>query len=366
MKNYNTIQKIIQEVISEKEINEIVKMCGYEDTGRKLTVFHNFQYLLGAAIMEVESYRELSCLKDLLGLPEVNYSTFSKRAAVIPYEIYAEVCRRILSRLNRQKRRTLNKKFGRVLSVIDSTRIIEKDDRFEWAMYKEGKSGVKFHVSYQPDTGMPTMVHPTEINTGDSTMLEKHYDREVCLLADRGYINVKKMCEMDEMGQEFALRLRNDMKLNKSIPFPTLFPDDNEGYTDVLCCIGNDHSIPAQYRKHQFRVVSFSGAEEEVHICTNIMDLSAKDIADLYRLRWKIETFFRELKQNFTIKKMFGSTKNAVYSQGLIAFIAYAFLFECYSSRVIFPRKSGTQYSFLHFLRSLRHFCRNFAFLNDL
>lgn len=365
--DYNTIQKIIQEVISEKEINEIVKMCGYEDTGRKLTVYHNFQYLFGGAIMEVESYRELSCLKNILGLPEIHYSTFSKKAAVIPYEIYAEVCRRVLSRLNRRKRRTLNRKFGRVLSIIDSTRIIEKDNRFQWAMYKEGQSGVKFHVSYQPDTGMPTMVIPTEINIGDSTMLEKHWDRNVCILADRGYINVQKMCRMDEMGQEFAMRLRNDMKLNNSRPFPNLFPDDSNGYTDVLCNIGNDRSIPAHCRKHQFRVVSFSDTKgEEVRICTNIMDLSAKEIAALYKLRWKIETFFKELKQNFTIKKMFGSSKNAVFSQGIIAFIAYAVLFECYSAQGISPNKTGSHFSFLFFLRSLRYFCLDSAFFNFL
>jgi len=359
MNDYSTIQRIIQEVISEKEVREITEMCGYKDTGRKLTVYHFFQYLLGAAIMEVSSYRELCCLKNLLGLPEINYSTFSKKAAEIPFEIYAEVCRRVLSRLNRQKRRALNPQFQRILSVVDSTRIIEKDNRFQWAMYREDQSGVKFHVSFQPDTGMPTMVIPTEINTGDSTMLEKHYDREVCLLADRGYLNVAKMCLMDETGQEFAIRIRNDMKLNKCIPFPNLFPEESKEYTDVLCCIGNDHSIPAHCRKHQFRVVSFQDTKGEgVRICTNIQDLSGREIAALYKLRWKIETFFRELKQNFTIKKMFGSSKNAVFSQGLIAFIAYAFLYDCYTSKkVIFSEKTCRYYTFLHFLRSLRYFC---------
>lgn len=358
MKHNNTFQKIIQEVISEKEVENITKMYGFEDTGRKLTVYNNFKYFLGGAILKVKSYRELAFLPEILGLPKVNYSTFSKKAAAIPYKIYEEICKRVLSRLNREKRRVLNNSFDRVLSVIDSTRIIEKNDRFQWALYKEGASGVKFHVSFRPDTGMPTMAVPTEINVGDSTMLEKHCDREACILADRGYLNVKKLCQMDETGQEFAIRIRNTVRLKNAVPFPALQGENCEKYTDVLCTLCNDRDIPACCRRHQFRVVSFFDDKgKEVRICTNITDLSAKEIADLYRLRWTIEVFFKTLKQNFAIKRMFGTSRNAVFSQGLIAIIAYAVLFDCYSAEKIFADKSGKKYVFLEFLRSLIFEC---------
>lgn len=345
MKNNTTIQKILQEVIEEKEIKKLGEKYGYEEVGRKLTAYGLMQYYMGSSILKIKSYRELAETSETLGLRKVDYSELSKKAKEVPYEIFLEACEEIFAKSNREKRRKLTKEYNRVISAIDSTRIVAKNGKYDWAMYKEGQSGIKIHVSYMPETKMPLKIVPTEINVQDMERIQDFYDRGMCLVADRGYINVRKMCEMDYVGQEFVIRIRNDMNILNKIPFD--LPHDSSKYEDCLCTVSNDRAIKAQYRHHQFRTVSFLGDNgQKVVLCTNIVDLTANEIAELYRLRWSIESFFKLMKQFLSLSKIFGSSRNAAFSQAFIAFIVYIFLFTLFSFNPLFP-------SFISFLRAI-------------
>jgi hypothetical protein len=292
-----------------------------------------------------------------LGLIKVDYSELSKKAKEVPYEIYLDLCREIFGKFNREKRRKLTKEYNKVIAAIDSTRVVSTHGKFDWAMYKEGQSGIKLHVSYMPETKMPLKIVPTGINVQEVERVEEFYDRNTCLVADRGYINVKKMCEMDYVGQEFVIRIRNDMNILNKIPFD--LPHDSGIYQDYLCTIANDRAIKAVYRHHQFRTVSFIGANgEKVVLCTNIVDLTADEIAELYRLRWAIESFFKFMKQFLSLINIFGSSKNAAFSQVIIAFILYIFLFQLFTFNPRFP-------SFIAFLRAIIY-NSPFALLNKL
>lgn len=56
---------------------------------------------------------------------------------------------------------------------------------------------------------------------------------------------------------------------------------------------------------------------------TNRFDLDTRTICDLYKARWKVELFFKTLKQNLKIKKFLGTTAHAVKAQIWVALIAY-------------------------------------------
>jgi hypothetical protein len=336
----------MQEVIKEKEINEIGKKYNYKEVGRKLTAYGLLQYYMGSSLLQIKSYRELASAHATLGLRKVDYSELSRKAKEVPYEIYLELCGRIFSKCNRTKRRKLTKEYNKVTAAIDSTRVVAKNGKFDWAMYKEGQSGIKLHVSYMPETKMPLKIVPAEINVQDVERIEEFYDRNICLAADRGYINVKKMCEMDEVGQEFVIRIRNDMNILNRIPFD--LPHDSGKYEDYLCTVSNDRAIKIQYRRRQFRTVSFIGCDgKKVVLCTNIMELTAEEIAGLYRLRWSVESFFKFMKQFLSLNHIFGSSKNAAFSQVIIAFIVYISLFTLFS--LFYPHFN----SFIAFFRAV-------------
>jgi len=79
---------------------------------------------------------------------------------------------------------------------------------------------------------------------------------------------------------------------------------------------------------HDLRLVSSWNETEgkEVDILTNNMDWSAQEVGDIYRSRWKIETFFKGLKQNLQVKTFIGTSDNAVKSQIYIALLAYVIM----------------------------------------
>jgi len=357
MKNNTTIQKILQEVKKEEEVKNLGEKYGYKEVGRKLTAYGLMQYYMGSSMLKATSFRELAETNEKLGLRKVDYSELSKKAKEVPYEIYLDLCKEIFAKRNREKRRTLTKDYNKIIEAVDSTRIIAKNGKYDWAMYKEGQSGIKIHVSYMPETKMPLKITPTEINVQDMTRIQDFYDRNMCLVADRGYIDVKKMCEMDNVGQEFVIRIRNNMNILNKIPFD--LPHDSDKYEDYLCTVSNDRAIKVVYRRHQFRTVSFMGDnEQKVVLCTNIVDLTADEIADLYRLRWSIESFFKLMKQFLSLGNIFGSSRNAAFSQAIIAFIIYIILYSLYVSLPQFR-------SFLSFLRVVKYDSSDIA-LNKL
>lgn len=160
-----------------------------------------------------------------------------------------------------------------------------------------------------------------------------------------GVLNVAKFCHLDYAGQDFVIRIPEKVKLGNPVPHD--FTRDSR-YADIICSLGTDRAIPAKYRKRQFRVISFVGNNgKTITLCTNIYSLTADEIADLYRMRWQIEVFFKTLKQNFALKKIFGFTINAVFTQVIVNFLAYIVLFSAFS-------RNSFNFSFLSFLRFIR------------
>jgi IS4 transposase len=79
--------------------------------------------------------------------------------------------------------------------------------------------------------------------------------------------------------------------------------------------------------KLRHRVVVFSdNNNHEIRVVTNLMHLSAEQIADTYKARWGIEVFFRWIKQNLNVPVLFGTTKNAVFNQLFAALMTYVVL----------------------------------------
>lgn len=352
MNKNKSFEKILQEIITDEEIERISKKYGYIEKGRKMLVKTLFQYFLLSAFLETKSMRELHKQGSMYGLPAVDYSTISKKAKEVPFMIFIELFYIIFSNCNQQNKRKIRSKCGRILKIIDSTRIIESKSKWDWGFYKEDKSGIKFHVAYLPDSGVPEQIIATPINIGDSTLLDKFDEPDTLLLCDRGYLNIGKMCEFDYKGQEFIIRMREGINQLNCIDFDIAH---STKYSDMLCTLGKDRSIKSEYRNHQFRVINFkTDAGDLVSLCTNIMDLSADEIADLYKRRWEIEVFFKELKQNFTIKTIFGKSQNSAFSQGVIAFICYMILSCLYHSLEYSKAKSSP---FLIFLRDFRYNC---------
>ena len=289
MRNNTTISKIMQEVIKEKEIKELCEKYKYEDKARKAKVSMVLQYQMSGAMEESASYRELEIDGRKNGLEKVDYSTLSKKGKEIPYRIALELLENTMAKANRSKRRKLTKEYSRFVRCFDTTRFVERNSKWKWANHQESCSEIKAHLSYCPETGLPDRFNIGEITVGDTEYLEefcRNGGEADCTLADRGYFSIAKFCHLDDMGQDFIIRIRNNTNLVNPVPYD--FKTDDK-YTDILCTLGKDRNIPKKYKKRQFRIVSFMGANGElVTLCTNIFSMTADEIAKLYRMRWEI------------------------------------------------------------------------------
>lgn len=91
-------------------------------------------------------------------------------------------------------------------------------------------------------------------------------------------------------------------------------------------------TLGSNYCKNKTRntyreILTFDEKEEEFRLLTNIFDMSAEDILQLYRFRWNIETFFKWMKQNLRIKKCIGYNENSVKIQIYTALITYMLIY---------------------------------------
>ena len=361
MKKYTLISSVLEAPKLKEFLELAVKSSDYEDKGRKITAYVLLQYFLLAAIMQLDSYRELSLLGEQFHLPKADYSTLSKKAAEVPYSIALQLCRSVLDSSCRAKRRKLKNQSEMLIKAVDSTRITACAGKWVWAPYMRDSSGLKFHVAYIPKLGLPAQIEVSGIHDGDTAHMTGFQDKTTVLVCDRGYMNVEKFLELDKAGQKFVVRLRNTVQFRNERPTQIAC---EKTYTDTFCTLTKHREVPKEAREREYRVIKFVGANgEDVTLCTNIRDISADTVAGMYKERWNIECFFRTLKQNFTIKKLFGTTANAAYTQGLIAFIAYVLLFNVHERiKLACKMKSDkaleqTYLVFSHFLRNLRLDC---------
>lgn len=148
-------------------------------------------------------------------------------------------------------------------------------------------------------------------------------DKNALNIFDRGYLDYKKFDDYTNNDILFLSRLKNSAKveyINKEIKYI-----DGKEIIDSTVRMGNKTNqmsntlrlLDMPDDKNPYKIIS---------IITNDFEKTAKEISDLYRNRWKIELFFKWIKQHLHVKKFYGFSENAVKSQIMTALITYLLL----------------------------------------
>jgi hypothetical protein len=321
MKQSTTFLNLLQNLLSKEEVQSITKELQYEDTSRKFDTHMLVQYLVTAAFSEWSSFRYGADVAEQHGLPPVHYSTFSKKTSVVPFSVLKRVFQTIVSKCNRAMKRML--KIPKPLLLIDSTTMTVGKERLPWAMYQGSKSGIKLHVAYTPGTDMPFDAVGTRALAHDGPVGEQLVHPDFILVQDRAYAKMKRFDRFQNEGQRFVIRLKETITLHRPKAIKRFPQTDSPVTRDITCQLGNRNTRT----KHRYRVVMFRDANgTEMRVVTNMMHVSAEQIADIYKMRWQIETFFRWIKQHLNVPVLFGTTENAVFNQLYAALIAYLLL----------------------------------------
>ena len=211
--------------------------------------------------------------------------------------------------------------------LLDATTISLCLSLFDWAKYKTAKGAVKMHTLLDFDGNLPAYVNITDGKTTDN---KGAYDipllKGSVIVADRFYNDFSLLNIWDSNGVYFVIRHKENIQY-KVIKENEL-PDNKHQHIlkDEIIELKNKSS-KEKYPKKIRRVAIWDEINNQViELITNQTTWTANTIGELYKSRWDVEIFFRDIKQLLHIKSFIGTSQNAVMIQIWTALITILIL----------------------------------------
>lgn len=211
--------------------------------------------------------------------------------------------------------------------LLDSTTISLCLSLFDWAKYKTHKGAVKMHTLLDYDGNLPAYVNVTDGKTADNKgAYEIPLLSNSVIVADRYYNDFSLLNVWDSNKVFFVIRHKNNIQF-ESVKENDLPEDRNQDILkdEVIQLTGTQSKT--KYSKKLRRVAIWNEENQQtIELITNQMSWTANTISELYKSRWQIEIFFREIKQLLHIKSFIGTSHNAVMIQIWTALITIVML----------------------------------------
>lgn len=352
--NYNDITNFeyLIDLLSEEHISKITeKYKGDENTKSFFTKDH-LRLFMFAEAKAIESLRDMeSAIKHDENLqkivPIVSYSAISRNDSERNPEIFVDIFNLVAEKLLSIPNKFSDgntKDFGTV-KILDSSTVTASLKLFPWANYKSGIGGIKIHTLFDLAHSSPEKIKFTEAEVHDVNVLsEMVTDEGVTYLYDRAYVKYKEADKQTLNGIYFVSRLKSNAVI--TVIEENKITEGSKVLEDTIVVLGNNKT--KMKTKVRIILVVDERTQKEFYIVTNRFDLTADEIGELYKLRWKIELFFKFIKGHMTIKHFYGNSYNAVKTQLFIALTTYCLL-------MIFKLKNNLNCTLLELLRALRH-----------
>jgi hypothetical protein len=228
-------------------------------------------------------------------------------------------------------------RFRRAIHVVDATVIQLVTSCLDWARHKRRKAAAKVHLRLSLRSLLPGFVVVGSARESDLARV-----RQLCaglqpgeiVLFDKGYQWFAHFWELTQRGVFFVTRARDDLrfKVKQRRPRgadPRLLADELVVATGTWV----EGDYPGVLRRVTARV-ELDGEERELVFLTNNLTWSARSVAELYRCRWQIEAFFKQIKQTLQLADFLGHNANAVQWQVWMALLVYVLVrFQAWRGR---------------------------------
>lgn len=272
-----------------------------------------------------ESYKEIEtrlkaepAFQKALGLSSISGSQLSRRINELPTKYTQQLFMRAVSLLQNATKdsKGINEVVG-ALRVIDSTHLKLPPTLCDWAFVSKGWNVVKMHTRIDvvsEDVCFPDMMIPSTGNVSDFECTKPFIEKSNhTYLMDRGYPSKGNLMHWQKEEIKFVARISNSLKV---IPI--------ESYEVTHPAVLKDEKVLFGVSEEPIRLIEFKDEEEKVYrLFTTRWDLSSEQVMDVYRYRWKIETFFRWIKQHTGIIKIWSTKPQGIWNQLYLALTAY-------------------------------------------
>jgi hypothetical protein len=322
----------IMELISYKKFQTLVNRHSGEYKVKDFSCWKQFLCMAFGQLTHRESFSDtIICLKANagkmyhLGIGEVvAKSTLTKANENRSYLIYQELAM-LLIKEAKQLYLTdddLEVSLKGNVFAVDATTIDLCLSTFYWATFRSTKGGIKLHTQIDLKTSIPEFILFSTASVHDVNVLDViPFETNSFYIMDRGYVDYKRLYKIHLCGAFFVTRAKDKMNYRR------LYSRKKDKGTGVIYdqIIKQNNFYASRDYPEKMRRIKFKDAEsgKVLVFLTNNFNLTANEIAQLYKHRWKIELFFKWIKQHLKIKSFWGHSENAVKTQVWIAVAVY-------------------------------------------
>jgi len=298
---------------------------------RSFSCYDQFLCMAFAQLTFRESLRDIECCLGALEEKlyhagfrgQVSRSTLADANENRDWRIYADFAQLLI---HQARTLYLKEDFGVQLNetvyALDSSTIDLCLSLFPWARFRKTKAGIKLHTLLDLRGSIPSFIAITEAKLHDVNILDELTPEPGAIyVMDRGYLDFERLYAFHQAPAFFVIRSKSNTDQRRLYSNPV---DKDSGVRcDQIVVLGGfytNQSYPERLRRIKFYDAK---RDKRLTFLTNQFTLPAATIADLYRCRWQVETFFKWIKQHLRIKAFYGTSENAVKTQIWIAVAVY-------------------------------------------
>ena len=325
--------------LDREKIVEISRKHGGEKYVKSFDGYTHLLTMLYAVIQRFDSLREIetSMTAEVRKLHHVGIGTVPKRSTLSDAnarrsekffeEVYRDLYDSDKDILSSDSRRGGTEEWIKRLRIIDSTTVT----LFSNTIFKgvgrhpktgKKKGGIKVHAVIHANEGVPCDVQFTSAATNDSFMLApSHYKHDEIAAMDRAYINYAKFEELTDRGVIYVTKMKKSLNYEVLVDCMHQNPQGLMEYREQVVVFRKDDI------NHIARIITYvdikKGKQPKlVSLLTNDFDMPLETVVAIYRRRWKIESLFKQIKQNFPLRYFYGESANAIKIQIWVTLIA--------------------------------------------
>ena len=326
-----TVFSQVMGFLPQYKFRQCVNRYGGNYRTRSFTCYDQLLCMAFAQLTYRESLRDIECclraMREKLyhmGIRgRISRSTLADANEKRDWRIYSDFA---LVLIDEARRLYVDDDFGLELKetvyALDSSTIDLCLSVFPWARFRRTKAAVKLHTLLDLRGDIPTFIWITDGKVHDVNVLDILIPEPGAIyIMDRAYLDFKRLYQMHQSSAVFVIRSKTNTGLRR------LYSHKVDKSTGLIC----DQTVVLTgfYSKKDYpdklRRIKYFDAEKgrSFVFLTNQFMLPALTIAELYRYRWRVEIFFKWIKQHLRIKKFFGTSQNAVKTQIWTAISTY-------------------------------------------
>ena len=322
----------IMEFVPKYEFSKSVDKYNGNYKVKTFTCWEQFIVMSFAQLTLRESLRDIeSCLHAIshklyhCGVKsKIAKSTLADANESRDWRLYADFAQKLIfeARGLYKDDNDFNVDIDEIAYALDSTTIDLCLSLFPWAKFRKKKAAVKMHTLLDLRGSIPTFIEITDGKVHDVNILDLLLiEAGAIYVMDRAYVDFERLYDMHQAQAFFISREKSNFKFKRLYSRKV---NKEKGFkcdqTIVLTGFYSKKKYPDKLRRIKYYDVEI---EQDLVFLTNNFTYGSEIIAQLYKERWKIELFFKWIKQHLRIKKFYGTSFNAVCTQIWIAVSIY-------------------------------------------